>query len=187
MRNIWKRKIKYVPDSAPSFQILHRRSRFCTVVPVFVPAFQFLRPSRRCLSIWHIEHPGVIKCSLITMPSQVSRFLFRLPLSPTYNSGMSEQKPRAVWPWIFVGVLLPVIYVAAFGPACWIAARTGGGDSRVFQIGYWPLGRIIYVGVPVADAVLVEYAEVGLPRGAILEIPGGPDDEGTFWKLIGSP
>jgi hypothetical protein len=35
---------------------------------------------------------------------------------------MSEQKKRTVWPWIVVIlVALPILYVASFGPACWLA------------------------------------------------------------------
>jgi hypothetical protein len=37
---------------------------------------------------------------------------------------MSDER-RPLWPWIVALLLgLPVLYVASFGPACWIAHRT---------------------------------------------------------------
>jgi len=37
---------------------------------------------------------------------------------------MSEVRKKPVWPWI-VGVLVvvPVLYVLSFGPACWLGSR----------------------------------------------------------------
>jgi len=39
--------------------------------------------------------------------------------------------------WIGVAAM-PILYVASFGPACWIAGRTGVGDSTVSTM-YAPL------------------------------------------------
>ncbi len=99
---------------------------------------------------------------------------------------MSEERKKPVWPWIVAMLIgLPVLYVLSWGPACWLAVRIEMAESRIFQVGYWPIGRIIYVGVPVADATLVAYAEFGLPPAASLTIPGGPDDEGNHWSIVG--
>src|SRR5262245_9716504 len=35
------------------------------------------------------------------------------------RSGMSDPT-RPIWPWITAGVLLPVLYLVSFGPACWL-------------------------------------------------------------------
>ena len=39
---------------------------------------------------------------------------------------------KSVWPWI-AGLLvgLPVLYVASFGPACWLTSRLDRGAGRV--------------------------------------------------------
>jgi hypothetical protein len=45
---------------------------------------------------------------------------------PWYISGMSDDRKKPLWPWIaalLIGV--PVLYVASFGPACWIISRAG--------------------------------------------------------------
>jgi hypothetical protein len=40
-----------------------------------------------------------------------------------YNPGMAEEQ-NPVWPWILSTLIgLPVLYIASFGPACWIASR----------------------------------------------------------------
>jgi len=90
---------------------------------------------------------------------------------------MSEERTRAIWPWI-VAVLvgLPVLYVASFGPACWIAARTGG--EGMLKFGYWPVGRIAYRGPSAIGAVIESYASADLPEGRAIVIPGAPDAEG---------
>jgi hypothetical protein len=42
-----------------------------------------------------------------------------------YDLGMSDERKRAgVWPWVVVLVVgLLVLYVASFGPVCWLADR----------------------------------------------------------------
>lgn len=37
---------------------------------------------------------------------------------------MSEERKRTVWPWIVALLVgLPVLYVASFGPACWLVGQ----------------------------------------------------------------
>jgi len=39
---------------------------------------------------------------------------------------MSERKQRPLWPVLTTTlIVLPVLYVASFGPACWLAASAG--------------------------------------------------------------
>ena len=45
---------------------------------------------------------------------------------------MSEERKKPVWPWIVALLIgLPVLYVASFGPACWISSRLNSGSSAV--------------------------------------------------------
>jgi len=65
---------------------------------------------------------------------------------------MSEERKKAVWPWTAVLLIaLPVLYVASFGPACWLASKTGVAYGEVMPsrglFVYWPLG---WVGYPLS-------------------------------------
>ena len=52
---------------------------------------------------------------------------------------MSDERKNPLWPWIVaVCVGVPVLYVASFGPACWIASRCGRGGGVVTSV-YRPL------------------------------------------------
>jgi hypothetical protein len=43
---------------------------------------------------------------------------------PWYIPGMSDDRKKPIWPWIVALLVgLPVLYVASFGPACWISSR----------------------------------------------------------------
>ena len=53
---------------------------------------------------------------------------------------MTEHK-NPVWPWIVALLIgLPVLYVASFGPACWIGFRSLYGRYAVI-VAYKPLLR----------------------------------------------
>jgi len=57
---------------------------------------------------------------------------------PWYIPGMSDER-RPLWPWnaaLLIG--LPVLYVALFGPACWLADN-GTFSMRATSIAYRPL------------------------------------------------
>jgi hypothetical protein len=65
-------------------------------------------------------------------------------------------RPRPLWPWIAAKVIaVPVLYVASFGPACWIVARPEGPTvrSRRMLVVYWPLGRAALQSNYVGDAI----------------------------------
>ena len=52
-----------------------------------------------------------------------------------------ERKPRSVWPWIAALLIgLPVLYVASFGPACWLSSRLGHG-AGILPVIYRPIVR----------------------------------------------
>ncbi len=69
-----------------------------------------------------------------------------------------ERKP--LWPWTVALLIgLAVLYVASFGPACWITSRTAAGASEVTAI-YAPLTRGLARQNRISDA-LNWYATVG--------------------------
>ena len=50
-----------------------------------------------------------------------------------------ERKNARVWPWILALLIgLPVLYVASFGPACWMTMRLNL-PSEVINVGYRPI------------------------------------------------
>jgi hypothetical protein len=95
--------------------------------------------------------------------------------------GMStERKKAGVWPWIVALLIgLPVLYVASFGPACWlygngiIPARTGGWAYRAYEpLVDWTLQS----KHPVARA-LWAWSALGCRQGAMTLWLLGPADE----------
>jgi hypothetical protein len=71
---------------------------------------------------------------------------------------MSDQRP--LWPWIVTALLvLPVLYVVSFGPACWICDRLEKGTREV-SIAYRP---VIWAGsrLPLGPDLMSAYARLG--------------------------
>src|SRR5438477_12997376 len=73
-------------------------------------------------------------------------------------------KPRRTWPWI-VAVLIgvPVLYVASFGPACWIADRAAWPSQDALAKIYAPLLRPI-LGRSLPECIVIglaHYADAG--------------------------
>jgi hypothetical protein len=63
---------------------------------------------------------------------------------------MTDDRKKPIWPWIVSLLIgLPVLYVASFGPACWIAADPhpighplrSSTPPRLMTV-YWPLGSV---------------------------------------------
>jgi hypothetical protein len=64
---------------------------------------------------------------------------------------MSEERKKPVWPWIAAVLIgLPVLYVASFGPACWIASRTGVCMSML-PVVYRPMTALLVIDDSVAE------------------------------------
>src|SRR5262245_65337012 len=68
---------------------------------------------------------------------------------------MSNDRKTTVWPWIAALIVLLVLYIASFGPACWITSRvtpvfvnraTYEKHSRLVGTLYWPLLRMAWAG-----------------------------------------
>jgi hypothetical protein len=59
--------------------------------------------------------------------------------------GMSEERRKShVWHWVAASLVgLPALYVALFGPACWLAASMPSLRPTVAQA-YWPLTKAVW-------------------------------------------
>jgi hypothetical protein len=65
--------------------------------------------------------------------------------------------------WI-VGALLPVLYVASFGPACWISSRAKYGNLTVLPAVYLPLLEVMWSDMRIFGA-FHWYADLGAASG----------------------
>lgn len=75
---------------------------------------------------------------------------------------------------VLVGV--PVLYVASFGPACWIVSRT---PEQCFQSEvYLPIGWMISHSPSWIGGALKAYAAVGVPSGSRIYVDDGNVDGG---------
>ncbi len=87
---------------------------------------------------------------------------------------MSDERKRAgAWPWIATLLVgLPVLYVASFGPVCWITASPPpfGRKPHRAMIVYWPLGDVAMGKGPIG-AALQWWIRLGTPEGRIAMIP----------------
>jgi hypothetical protein len=81
---------------------------------------------------------------------------------------MSDDRKKHLWPWI-AGLLigLPVLNVASFGPACWIANRSERIKIPTF---YWPIQTYVPY-CPGGAAAVAWYAKLCVPtdsRGVLV-------------------
>ena len=68
---------------------------------------------------------------------------------------------KALWPWIVAVLIgLPVLYVASFGPACWVTSWTRQGYEAV-PVVYRPIVWIWNHSPPAVGIALDWYARVG--------------------------
>ena len=96
-------------------------------------------------------------------------FAFLPPLHPGYNSGMNHSAHKRRGPitlfcesrtfrWAVVALIAPpVLYVASFGPACWITSHTGRG-ADVVSIVYQPLFSTWWNGPKPVNGLIARYA-----------------------------
>ncbi len=85
-----------------------------------------------------------------------------------------KRRSRRFW---FSMFLLPVLYVASFGPACWAVSHLHG-PPWVLRIAYWPLGKIAWATPPFAffSISLVQY-------GALYEDDNNPVARDAIWQF----
>jgi hypothetical protein len=87
----------------------------------------------------------------------------------------SDRKKPGVAFWASVVVVVVLVYVGSFGPACWIASRTHTDDGAFFSLAYRPMWWAMRRDVPLIGETLTVYA--GLAMGHELRIPKvGPSD-----------
>lgn len=71
-------------------------------------------------------------------------------------------------------LLLPLLYVASFGPACWISCRVPSESAwMAFCTVYYPMGWSIMFGPEAVSEPLRGYAEVGMHPDIALYFKGG--------------
>ena len=84
---------------------------------------------------------------------------------------MSDDRKKPLWPWIVAVLIgLPVLYVASFGPACWLCEKQFA-PTHVAWIIFRPLTYVVVqhpydVGTPIRKyaAMFSESNDVGLNR-----------------------
>ena len=87
---------------------------------------------------------------------------------------MSEERKIRVWPWITAGILLPVLYIASFGPACWITSQLDPEESAIGTI-YWPVLETCWQGEQSWGWILW-YAHLGAHSGWAMEYSRSRDE-----------
>lgn len=73
--------------------------------------------------------------------------------------------------WIAVVVLLPVLYVASFGPAVWLVSG-GQLNKRVVECVFWP----VLVSSEFFPDQVLWYGTLGLPKGKYVTLEVVPPD-----------
>jgi hypothetical protein len=94
--------------------------------------------------------------------------------------GMAENHKKPGWAFwaTVVAVLLPVLYVLSFGPACWITQCPPNDYQRIAPRAYWPIGDFYSSGKrPLANSVISWYAKLFGNQGLLL-VP--TDESGEF-------
>lgn len=82
----------------------------------------------------------------------------------------------------FAGVvlmLLPALYVAAFGPACWVSSHSGSG-VRVVEFVFQPLLRLSIEGPEEIKEYVYGYARLGAKEGWYVR--GGCFTNDCYWS-----
>src|SRR5258708_454712 len=102
---------------------------------------------------------------------------------------MDAERKKRLWPWV-VAVLIgmPVLYVASFGPVCWLTQAS----SKSIESGavrppraphlYWPIG---WIGMKsnVGRKAVIRYVEIGLSADSQSLIPVDAGD--TYLVVVG--
>jgi hypothetical protein len=98
-----------------------------------------------------------------------------------------EQRKRHGWPfWLAVALIgLPVLYVASFGPACWVASHTNAGAAWL-PVCYRPIVSGLSIKPTRLSAVIEWYSCLGAARGWRWAPDGIPlsDDEWVALEWI---
>jgi hypothetical protein len=92
----------------------------------------------------------------------------------------SNRKNPGVAFWATVVVVVALLYVASFGPACWYLSREPYDHSfrRLFERTYWPIGRAASEGPKIVERSVFRYGELGMPVGGYVHLPCEPARQG---------
>jgi hypothetical protein len=84
---------------------------------------------------------------------------------------MTEDRQKPVWAWIVALLIgLPVLYVASFGPACWLDERLDT-QSKCISVVYYPVIRLANRFV-LMTGILTRIANFGARSGATVDFSG---------------
>ena len=75
---------------------------------------------------------------------------------------LHKAKPGG-WFWWTTLFAIPLLYVASFGPACWIVSRTVVGHAA-FRLAYRPLDSIAWHGPYQVRQALQWYGDLAIPK-----------------------
>ena len=76
---------------------------------------------------------------------------------------MTDDHKKPFWPWIVALLIgLPVLYVASFGPACWITSRANRCASVIGTV-YKPMTWAMSSDDETLWRLITWYAEIGAP------------------------
>ena len=94
----------------------------------------------------------------------------------------SRKKPGvAFWPTVVVVVAL-VLYVASFGPACWLNSRTGWICRDTLAASYRPLIRLAEANrTDTASTVILWWASAGAEQGSVAFVLDDHIEWGAEW------
>lgn len=75
--------------------------------------------------------------------------------------------------WAVVATAVPLLYVASFGPACWITARYV--PTRRLHVAYRPVAYLARAkGERTIRNLVRSYARLGMPTGSTVTLPISP-------------
>jgi hypothetical protein len=74
--------------------------------------------------------------------------------------------------WMFIGGAIPIVYIASFGPACWICSRT---DHQMLPQAYRPIGWLMSIVPRSVEMDFIQYASAGMAPGSHIVIPVAPE------------
>lgn len=84
--------------------------------------------------------------------------------------------------WIGVAIVLPLLYVTSFGPACWMVAqpiRDGMQPTAPSRV-YWPLGHFAQ-GESAIGLRLRWWIIAGVPKGWATVVPTGASESRAYF------
>ena len=113
-----------------------------------------------------------------------SRRTIPLVIPLVYDVDMNAHRKPTVGFLVAVSLLMPILYVLSFGPACWIAERV---DSRVVyaavSTAYRPIAWIANRSTR-ASAAALWYVGLGVRSGTTVAFDG---DRIDWWTDVGGP